>query len=35
MRAIERVLVAGPTTPDLGGKGSTRDMGLAMVDALD
>ena len=35
MRAIERVLANGPVTPDLGGKASTRDMGLALVEALD
>ena len=35
MRAIERVLAEGPVTPDLGGKASTRDMGLAIAGALD
>jgi len=35
MRAIERVLAEGPRTPDLGGTASTRDMGLAIADALD
>jgi tartrate dehydrogenase/decarboxylase/D-malate dehydrogenase len=35
MRAIERVLAEGPTTPDLGGKASTGEMGLALANALD
>jgi tartrate dehydrogenase/decarboxylase/D-malate dehydrogenase len=35
MRAIRRVVAEGPVTPDLGGKASTRDMGLALVQALD
>jgi tartrate dehydrogenase/decarboxylase/D-malate dehydrogenase len=35
MRAIERVVAEGPTTPDLGGKGSTSEMGKAIADALD
>jgi tartrate dehydrogenase/decarboxylase/D-malate dehydrogenase len=35
MRAIERVLAEGPTTPDLGGKASTTEMGQAIASALD
>ena len=35
MGAIERVLEHGPRTPDLGGRATTRDLGLAIVDALD
>jgi tartrate dehydrogenase/decarboxylase / D-malate dehydrogenase len=35
MRAIERVLVQGPNTPDLGGKATTTEVGRAIVDALD
>jgi len=34
LRAIERVLVDGPLTPDMGGAASTSDVGLAIVDAL-
>ena len=34
MRAVERVALAGPRTPDLGGRASTRDVGQAMVDAI-
>jgi tartrate dehydrogenase/decarboxylase/D-malate dehydrogenase len=35
MRAIQRVLLEGPTTPDMGGKGSTREVGKAIIQALD
>ena len=31
VRAIERVLVNGPRTPDLGGRASTRDVGAAIA----
>ncbi|MEO8448760.1 MAG: tartrate dehydrogenase [Gemmatimonadota bacterium] len=34
VRAIERVLVDGPRTPDLGGKASTADLGTAIEAAL-
>jgi tartrate dehydrogenase/decarboxylase/D-malate dehydrogenase len=33
-RAIERVLVEGPRTRDIGGKGSTADVGKAIASAL-
>ena len=32
--AIERVLLDGPRTPDLGGKASTAELGKAIADAL-
>ena len=32
--AIERVLVAGPRTPDLGGAAKTPDVGKAIAQAL-
>ncbi len=35
MRAIERVVGQGPTTPDLGGKASTTEMGKAIAAAVD
>jgi len=35
MRAIQKVVAEGPTTPDLGGKASTVDMGKAIAEALD
>jgi tartrate dehydrogenase/decarboxylase/D-malate dehydrogenase len=35
MRAIERVVAEGPTTPDLGGKGTTIEMGKAIAAAVD
>jgi len=35
VRAIEAVLADGPRTPDLGGKATTRDVGRAVVAALD
>jgi tartrate dehydrogenase/decarboxylase/D-malate dehydrogenase len=34
VRAIERVLVEGPRTPDLGGTATTRDLGRAIESAL-
>jgi tartrate dehydrogenase/decarboxylase / D-malate dehydrogenase len=34
VRAIERVLAEGPRTRDIGGKGSTGDVGKAIADAL-
>ena len=34
MRAVERVALHGPHTPDLGGSASTHDVGVAMVDAI-
>ncbi|MBI1396808.1 MAG: tartrate dehydrogenase [Betaproteobacteria bacterium] len=34
MTAIERVLVDGPKTPDVGGKASTEDMGKAIAEAI-
>jgi tartrate dehydrogenase/decarboxylase/D-malate dehydrogenase len=34
VRAIERVLTEGPRTPDIGGKGSTTDVGKAIAAAL-
>jgi tartrate dehydrogenase/decarboxylase/D-malate dehydrogenase len=32
--AIERCLVDGPRTPDLGGKASTEDIGKAIASAV-
>jgi len=34
MQAIERVLVAGPRTPDMGGTAGTVELGSAIADAL-
>ena len=34
MRAIQKVVAQGPTTPDLGGTATTRDMGMAIAAAL-
>ena len=34
MRAIEKVLLDGPRTPDLGGKASTEDVGKAVAAAI-
>ena len=34
MRAVERVALEGPRTPDLGGTASTRELGQAMIDAV-
>ncbi|MGA8051726.1 MAG: tartrate dehydrogenase [Burkholderiales bacterium] len=34
VRAIERVIVTGPHTPDMKGKASTMDVGAAVADAL-
>jgi tartrate dehydrogenase len=34
MRAIEAVLLEGPRTPDVGGRASTREVGMAIADAV-
>jgi tartrate dehydrogenase/decarboxylase/D-malate dehydrogenase len=34
VRGIERVLVDGPRTPDMGGKASTADVGAAVAEAV-
>ena len=34
VRAIERVIVEGPHTPDMKGKASTREVGAAVADAV-
>ncbi len=34
LRAIEAVIAEGPITPDLGGQGSTQDVGLAITERL-
>ena len=34
MQAIESVLLAGPLTPDLGGKASTTELGQAIAAAV-
>jgi tartrate dehydrogenase/decarboxylase/D-malate dehydrogenase len=34
VKAIETVLVEGPSTPDLGGKGNTTDVGKAIASAI-
>jgi tartrate dehydrogenase/decarboxylase/D-malate dehydrogenase len=34
LRAIERVLMDGPRTPDLGGKASTEDVGRAIASII-
>ena len=34
VRGIERVLVEGPRTPDMGGKASTMDVGAAVAEAV-
>ena len=34
LRAIEKVLEAGPRTPDIGGQASTQDLGKAVAEAL-
>jgi tartrate dehydrogenase/decarboxylase/D-malate dehydrogenase len=31
---MERVLVEGPRTPDLGGKASTQELGRAVAEAV-
>jgi len=32
--AIERVLIDGPRTPDIGGKAKTQDLGMAIAEAI-
>jgi tartrate dehydrogenase/decarboxylase/D-malate dehydrogenase len=34
VRAIERVILEGPRTPDMKGKASTSDVGAAVADAV-
>jgi len=34
VRAIEKVLEAGPRTPDIGGQASTQDLGKAVAEAI-
>ena len=34
VRAIERVLIEGPHTPDIGGRASTQELGKAIAEAL-
>jgi tartrate dehydrogenase/decarboxylase/D-malate dehydrogenase len=34
LKAIEQVISEGPITPDLGGQGSTQDVGMAITAAL-
>jgi tartrate dehydrogenase/decarboxylase/D-malate dehydrogenase len=34
MQAIERCLLEGPRTPDIGGKASTEDVGKAIAAAI-
>jgi tartrate dehydrogenase/decarboxylase/D-malate dehydrogenase len=34
VRAIERVIVEGPHTPDMGGKARTREVGAALAEAV-
>jgi tartrate dehydrogenase/decarboxylase/D-malate dehydrogenase len=34
LQAIERVIAQGPITPDLGGQGSTQDVGMAIAALL-
>jgi tartrate dehydrogenase/decarboxylase/D-malate dehydrogenase len=34
VRAIERVLVDGPRTPDMKGKASTSEVGAAVAEAI-
>jgi len=34
MRAIERVIVEGPRTKDMGGKANTKEVGAAMAEAI-
>ena len=34
LRAIEKVLLDGPRTPDLGGKASTEDVGKAVASLI-
>ena len=34
LQAIEQVIADGPITPDLGGSGTTQDVGKAIADKL-
>jgi tartrate dehydrogenase/decarboxylase/D-malate dehydrogenase len=34
LKAIEEVIAQGPITPDLGGKGTTQDVGAAIAQRL-
>jgi tartrate dehydrogenase/decarboxylase/D-malate dehydrogenase len=34
VRAIERVIIEGPHTPDMKGKASTAEVGAAVADAV-
>ena len=34
LRAIEKVLEAGPRTPEIGGQASTQDVGKAIAEAI-
>jgi len=34
MKAIERIIIEGPRTKDMGGKANTREVGAAIADAL-
>jgi tartrate dehydrogenase/decarboxylase/D-malate dehydrogenase len=34
VRAIERVIVEGPHTPDMKGEGSTMEVGAAVAEAV-
>jgi tartrate dehydrogenase/decarboxylase / D-malate dehydrogenase len=34
LRAIERVIVEGPRTPDMKGKASTSEVGTAIAEAI-
>jgi len=34
LRGVERALVEGPHTPDLGGKATTSELGRAVAEAI-
>jgi tartrate dehydrogenase/decarboxylase/D-malate dehydrogenase len=34
LKAVEEVIAQGPITPDLGGEGSTQDVGAAIAGRL-
>ena len=34
MKAIERIIIEGPRTKDMGGKAKTREVGAAIADAI-